>query len=269
MDERSAKTGTLEEVALAFLAALPPEVRKEQQLPLNRFVRWMGRERSLRELTPPNVAAFAESALASGITDGTRLLQPVRDFLAYAKKEGLTSSNLATHIKLPKASLKRGGQRAAAAPQILLTADGHQKLQEQIESLKAERPRLAEAIRLARADGDISENAPYHAAKDEQGHLEAKLRQLEATLTSATIFSAQPGKGPKAELGAAVVVVEEGSDRELRYRLVAPHEARPAEGRISVASPLGKSLVDRAPGELVEVAAPGGVIRYRLARVER
>ncbi|MSQ33252.1 MAG: transcription elongation factor GreA [Dehalococcoidia bacterium] len=269
MDERSLRTGTLENVALAFLAALPSELRKEQQLPLNRFIRWMGRERSLGELTPPNVAAFAESALASGITDGTRLLQPVRDFLVYAKKEGFTSTNLATHIKLPKASLKRGGRRAGAAPQILLTPEGHQKLQEQIEGLKAERPRMAEAIRLARADGDIKENVPYHAAKEQQGLIESKLRELEATLTAATIMSAQSGDGPRAALGAIVVVLEEGSDRELRYRLVAPYEARPAEGRISVDSPLGKSLVDRAPGELVEVAAPGGVIRYRLARVER
>ena len=269
MDERSAKTSTLEGAALAFLATLPAELRKEQQLPLNRFVRWMGRERSLRELTAPDVAAFAEGAIAAGVTDPTKLLQPIKDFLAYAKKEGLTSSNLAPHIKLSKPGTKRATRPGRPAPRIALTAEGHRKLQEEMESLKADRPRLAEAIRLARADGDISENAPCHAAKDHQGHMEARIRDLEATLTVATVMEATAGHGPKADLGATVVVVEEGSDRESRYLLVVPHEAKPTEGKLSVASPLGKSLVDHVPGELIEVAAPGGVTRYRLARVER
>ncbi|MBM3947364.1 MAG: transcription elongation factor GreA, partial [SAR202 cluster bacterium] len=249
------ETGTavnVEEATLAYLSTLPAEVRKEQQVPLNRFVRWMGRERALGEIRPPEVSGFAEGSLGTGVMDVARLLQPVKDFLTYAKKKGLTSTNLSVHIKFGRMPVKGPVRRPAveARSAITLTADGLRKMQEELESLKAERPRLAEAIRLARADGDISENAPYHAAKEHQGHVEARIRELEATLNVATVMGEPAGDGVKVDLGARVILEEEGSGREFTYLLVNPNEARPAEGRLSVASPLGRSLVNRAQDEV-------------------
>lgn len=270
MDERSNAPVTLETAVREYLSLLAAEARKEQQQQLSRFVRWMGGDQPLGALVAHDVAAFAESVLRAGANDPPRLLQPVKDFLAQARKQGHTASNLGVHIKLPKAPTRPAARLAReAAPGVLLTADGQRKLGEELEALKGQRPRLVDAIRLARADGDLKENAPYHAAREQQGQVEARIRELEATLATAEVLGAPRADSVKADLGATVLVVEEASGREFRYILVAPSEARPAEGRLSVASPLGKSLVERSQGEVVEVAAPAGVTRYRLARVER
>jgi len=196
-------------------------------------------------------------------------LEPVRAFLSYAKKQGLTASNLGVHLRLSKSTAKRKPQ-AAQRPvrRVELTAAGYRRLEEELEALRKERPRIALELRRAAADKDFRENAPLDAARERQGQIEARIRELEATLKAATIIDETPSKNEKASLGSTVVLRDLTHDESLRYTLVHPDEANPARAKISIASPLGKALIDRGEGDEVEVSASAGVIRYRIEKIE-
>jgi transcription elongation factor GreA len=128
---------------------------------------------------------------------------------------------------------------------------------------------VAEELRLAMADKDFRENAPLDAARERQGLLEARIRELEATLKQAVIIAdASLRSNARVGVGSAVLLRNLKSGVELRYVLVSPSEVNPAEGKISIASPVGKALIERSAGEEVEVAAPAGKIRFRIESVE-
>ncbi|MBI4302297.1 MAG: transcription elongation factor GreA [Chloroflexi bacterium] len=261
--QHSANT-TLYEVATRFLAQLPPEESQRSQQEVHKFVRWCGRERTVAGLTVAEVARYADDVVASG--NGKRL-EPVRAFLSYIKKERLTAINLAVHLRVRKPSTKTNlSLRGIPAKTISLTSEGYSALETELEALKRERPRIAEELRRAAADKDFRENAPLDAAREHQGQVEARIRELEATLKDAII--AQGGSEKKVALGAKIALRDLIHDEELRYTLVAPREADPMGGKISVASPLGKALLNQAEGEVVEVEAPVGTLRYHIEKVE-
>jgi transcription elongation factor GreA len=129
---------------------------------------------------------------------------------------------------------------------------------------------IAEALHLAMADKDFRENAPLDAARDQQAHLEARIRELEAILKRVEVME-EGGVAPdttRVQLGKVVVVHDIEAGEDLRFTLVHSHEANLALGKLSIASPLGKAVVERSTGDEVEVTAPGGVQRYRIAAVE-
>jgi len=259
---------SLAQAATQFLADLPPEEREKSQQEINKFVRWYGMERPLRELAAHEVANYAKSMEGSS-ANAMQRLEPVRAFLSYAKKEGLTQTNLAVHLRLKKGapkqvpSLKFKGREAAT-----LSHEGYRALQEELSTLKGERPKIAEEIRRAAADKDFRENFPLEAAKEHQGLIEARIRELEDILKSAMV-AAEQSDTAKVTLGCTVVLQDLSSATELRYTLVNPRETNPAKGKISVAAPMGKALLNRVKGEVVEVTAPAGTMRYSIERIER
>jgi len=138
-----------------------------------------------------------------------------------------------------------------------MTREGFSRLQQELEQLKREaRPRIIKAIAEARAHGDISENAEYHAAKERQGFIEGRIREIEAKLSQAEVLD-PPRHGDRITFGSTVVL--KGPDgNELRYQIVGSDEAEPATGRISVLSPIARTLIGREVGDEVKVQAPGG-----------
>jgi transcription elongation factor GreA len=260
---------TLWEAASRYLATLSAEVRQESQPEVHKFVRWYGGDRRVGELRGPDVAAYAET-FGSSSRDAGRRLEPVRSFLAFAKKAGLTPVNLSTHVRVRKGGPAPAPSGPAVAPrQVHLTAEGRAALEAELETLRARRPEVADELRRAMADKDFRENAPLDAARDAQAHLEGRIRELEATLSSAEIIESEVSQRLKAKLGSTLVLANLGSGTQVRYTLVGPDEASPAQGKISVVSPVGKALVDREAGEEVEVAAPAGRLRFRIERIER
>ena len=237
---------------------------------LFRFVNWYGPGRTLLGLNPPEIGAYAERMTGVGVSPQTTdHLQAVRRFLSYSRKKGLIERNLAQHVRIPKS---RG--RAATAPTndaqnvVELTAEGHSRLERQLEGLKAERAPLAQQIRQAAADRDVRENAPLEAAREQLGHVEARIRTIEETLKSAVIIDASSLKrAPTVRLGARVVIKEVSAGREMSCTLVDRTEASPLDGRISDVSPLGKVLVGSSVGQEVEAQAPRGKVRYRILKV--
>jgi len=257
---------TLAQAATHFLASLPPQEREECQQDLNKFVRWYGMERPLSELTAPEVASYAERMEGSSVNVLKRL-EPVKAFLSYARKEGLTKTNLSVHLRVKKGPLKQGSPRKGHTEAITLTPEGYQELEAELTALQRERPKIAEDIRRAAADKDFHENAPLDAAKDNQGMVEARIRELEAILRLAVVATEEVDTA-KVTLGSTVTLEDLSCSEELRYTLVNPSEASPIKGKLSIASPTGKALLGRGRGEVIEVAAPAGRLRYRIERIE-
>lgn len=150
-----------------------------------------------------------------------------------------------------------------------LTAKGAQRLREQLNKLKTvDRPRVIEAIAEARAHGDLSENAEYHAAREQQGFIEGRINTLESVLAKAQIIDVTDIKaGGKIVFGATVDLLNMSTDKEVTYQIVGEEEADIDAGLISISSPIARALIGREEGEQVNVNAPGGVVEYEILEV--
>jgi transcription elongation factor GreA len=143
-------------------------------------------------------------------------------------------------------------------------------LREELKQLKSvERPRIVEAIATARAHGDLKENAEYHAAKDQQGMAEARIRDIEAKLSNAQIIDVTrlPASG-RIVFGATVQIVEDSEGTEASYRIVGEDEADIKAGLMSITSPIARALIGKEEGDIVEVQTPGGTRSYEILKVE-
>jgi transcription elongation factor GreA len=156
----------------------------------------------------------------------------------------------------------------ATAEKVPMLAEGHRKLTDQVRHLKTvERPEVVQAIEDARAHGDLSENAEYHAAKERQGQIEATIADIEDQLSRATVIDPTTLSGDKVVFGATVTLLDE-DEKKVRYQLVGQVEADAKDGRISFNSPLGRALIGRQVGEEVEVSTPSGDRYYEIKKVE-
>jgi len=150
-----------------------------------------------------------------------------------------------------------------------MTAEGYRTLDDQLKQLKSvERPSVIAAISEARAHGDLSENAEYHAAKERQGWIEGQIAEIEDKISRAQVIDVSKLSGDQVKFGATVTVIDEDTDEKSRYQIVGEHEADVKAGRISVASPIARALISKAVGDTVEVNTPGGVKAYEIAKVE-
>jgi transcription elongation factor GreA len=148
-----------------------------------------------------------------------------------------------------------------------MLAEGFAYLQQQLKHLKeVERPENVEAIEEARAHGDLSENAEYHAAKERQGQIEAQIAEIEDKLARAHVIDPKTLSGEKVVFGATVDLLDE-EDRKIIYQVVGEVEADAKRGRISYNSPLGRALIGRRVTEEVEVVTPGGDRSYLIEKV--
>ncbi|MEP6983302.1 MAG: transcription elongation factor GreA [Sphingomicrobium sp.] len=156
---------------------------------------------------------------------------------------------------------------ATSAEKVPMLAEGHRKLNDDLKRLKSERPDIVEAIEAARAHGDLSENAEYHAAKERQGQIEATIADLEDQLSRALVIDPTTLSGNKVVFGATVTLTDEDK-KKVRYQLVGQVEADANQGRISFNSPLGRALIGRQKGEDVEVSTPSGDRYYEIKKIE-
>jgi transcription elongation factor GreA len=155
----------------------------------------------------------------------------------------------------------------ATVEKLPMLASGHDMLMNQLRELKAERPTIVEAIEVARAHGDLSENAEYHAAKERQGQVEATISDLEDKLSRAHIIDPSTLSGDKIVFGATVTLLDE-DDKPVRYQIVGQAEADAKAGMISYNSPLGRALIGRTVGEEIEVIVPSGEKFYLVEKIE-
>jgi transcription elongation factor GreA len=148
---------------------------------------------------------------------------------------------------------------------VPMTPSGYAGLEAELKRLTAEeRPRIIQAISDARTHGDLSENAEYHAAKEQQSHNEGRIAELEDKLSRAEVIDVTKLSGDTVKFGAQVKLVDEDTEEEKVYRIVGDVEADVKEGRVSISSPIARALIGKSVGETVEVAAPGGARSYEI-----
>ncbi len=149
-----------------------------------------------------------------------------------------------------------------------MTVDGERLLREELSELKSvKRPKISEAIKEAREKGDLKENAEYHAAREQQSFLEGRIKDIEGKLSNAQIIDiTRMPKSEKVIFGTTVIVAE--NDKEITYKIVGEDEADLKKGKISVTSPISRSLVGKSEGDLVTIKTPSGEINYEIIEVK-
>lgn len=150
---------------------------------------------------------------------------------------------------------------------VPMTPAGAEKMKSELGRLKEERPKISREIGVARDHGDLSENAEYHAAKERQGMVEARIKDLEDKLSRAEVIDPTKMSGDRVRFGATVTVTNLDTDEEATYQIVGADEADINSGTISVSAPLARALIGKSPGDAVTVNLPGGTRNYEIAEV--
>ena len=237
---------------------------------LGRFVAWCGRDRAVEQLSPSEVADYAQH-IGLGGADSAQRLGPVKMFLTYLKQEGWTETSLASHLRVPRGRRLAGGgangsgiangDNSSGGTQ--LSQAGYDRMVSQLDVLREERVSIVADIKRAMEDKDFRENAPLDAAKERQGIIESKIRELETSLVSAKILVNQSvARQEKAAVGTKVKLKDVASGKRLAYTLVDVFEADAGAGKISTTSPVGMGLMNKAVGDEVFIDVPRGKLHY-------
>ena len=151
---------------------------------------------------------------------------------------------------------------------VPMTAGGHAALEAELKRrVSEERPRIIQAIADARTHGDLSENAEYHAAKEQQSHNEGRIAEIEDKLSRAEVIDVSKLSGDTVKFGAQVKLVDEDTEEEKVYRIVGDVEADVKQGQVSISSPIARAMIGRSVGDTIEVTAPGGARSYEILEI--
>jgi len=152
---------------------------------------------------------------------------------------------------------------------VPMTQGGYDALLSELKRRQGEeRPEIVAAISEARAHGDLSENAEYHAAKEQQSLNEGRIKELEDVTTRAEIIDVSQMTGPTVKFGATLQLIDEDTDEEKHYQIVGDQESDISSGKISISSPISRALIGKEEGDSIEVAAPGGARTYEIVKVQ-
>src|ERR1700716_3163201 len=151
---------------------------------------------------------------------------------------------------------------------IPMTAAGYSTLENELKHRQqVERPRIIQQITDARTHGDLSENAEYHAAKEQQSHNEGRIAELEDKLARAEVIDVSRLSGDTVKFGATVTLIDEDTEKEIKYQIVGESEADVKSGKVSVTSPIARALITKKVGDTVEVNTPGGGKSYEIKKI--
>jgi transcription elongation factor GreA len=257
---------TLGQALAEYLQSLKPELRRAHEPQVRRFVEYHAENTLLSSLTGSHVERYAEQQISTSDPSAGERVQALKAWFQYLKKKEYTEANLGVHIRARRVQAVRasGSSRQDDGP-VEMTRSGFEALQEELQALEQQRDDLRRAVEAARSDGDLRENAPYHAAREALALVDNRYRQIEESLRRASIVDR--AGSDRASVGSTVKVVNLDDERTFEYRLVSPREANAAERKISVESPVGKELLGRAPGDVVTVTTPRGDVRFRVESV--
>ena len=237
---------------------------------LNKFVKHFQGDTNLNAITPAQIGDYAEQAgrnsLSEEVVEG---LQSVRKFLAFAFKEEKTTVNLSTHFRVrkTKTASNSGSRRSAKKDEQEITQECHDQLTKEKTQLESNRVNISNAIQTAAEDGDVRENAPLEAAREQQGREEARIKEIEAMLRSSIIVDTS-GRGTKViRVGTTFTVEDIDKKKKTKYTLVSPSEANPSEGKVSDASPLGRAILGKKAGQKATANTPRGKTNYKITSI--
>ena len=197
------------------------------------------------------------------------LRRPSRHFVLEkaASKEGVTVEMTQLLSGMGETKRRRKDIRMATMEKVPMLAEGYELLMTDLKALREERPLIVDAIEEARAHGDLSENAEYHAAKERQGQVEAQIAELEDKVSRAQIIDPTTLSGDKVIFGATVTLLDE-DDKPIKYQIVGQTEADASKGRISYSSPMARAMIGKQVEEEIEVTVPSGDKFYLVEKIE-
>jgi transcription elongation factor GreA len=266
-------TTSINDAARQFANSLPPAKHRDSREAL-RFAEWFCEgtpERPATDLRPSNLEEYVEKKIGSAADASTRA-DSLKSFLAYMHKQKIVPERLVSHVRVRRQGVRARAGSTTAVPEqpqeVRMTTAGKAALEAELEELLEQRPKIALELREARSDGDFRENAPLDAAREAQGQLEARIRELEGMLRHAVLVESDDQAGAGARIGSKVKIVNVATNATSEYQLVTAAEARPGTGRLSVESPVGAAVLGKRVGDEVLVTAPSGVIRFRVDGIE-
>ncbi len=264
---------TLAEALDQYLTSLKNEQRRTQEQYIRHFVKSTGEEKVLTYLTGSRVELYAEREIKSSDPNAQERVQALKSWFQFLKKREYTAANFGIHIRVRKvagravANANRGALRVEEQP-IEMTSDGIDQLKIDLGRLQEEREETVHAVEIARSDGDLRENAPYHAARERLAFIDSKIKSITETLKRAVVVERAAGE-ERSTVGSTVAVTMVAEGKTQSYQLVGAREADARQNRISVESPVGRQLLGRMAGETVMVELPNGKqIEYRVDDVK-
>lgn len=258
---------TLSEAFQVYVQQMPEDAKQDAQPEIAKFVRWLGGDRLIDSISASEVGEYSEMQTARSSSTGAQLrLATVKAFLSFLKKTGSIETNLAQHLRVRKSRSASSSANAirVAQQRVRLTKAGFDQMTKQLAQLNEQRQALAIDIQKAAADGDVRENAPLEAARENQGMVMAKIRDLEGTLKLAVVIDGSRANDDTVRIGSRVDITEIHSSKTFSYQLVEPNESSPLSGKISIASPVGAAILGQTVGAEVSVSTPRGEQLYRI-----
>ena len=255
------------QIAAQYLGRLQAGQRELAASEINRFVRHVGPNRPVTQITKLEVERY-QQFLADTAGDSATRVEALKTFLSDLKTKKLTETNLGAGLRVRR----RGGSsqaRREEAAVVELTREGLDLLHAELQRLETEvAPAVRDDLAAAYQDRDFRENAPYDEAKRRMGEVQGQIDRIKGQIKAARVVERETSN-ERAGLGSKVVLRDLQYDEELDYTLVGPGEVDTRNRRISIQSPVGSALKDRNVGDTVEVDIPSGKARYRIERIER
>lgn len=261
---------TVQDAITEYVITIPDEKKRSIHPELTKFARWIGAGNRLDSLRPSDISPYSETFGASASETNKQRVAAVKDFLNYVKKKGYIDVSLAPHIRVRKPTINaaRSGAMRRRNSEVQITQQGYDEMVNRLDVLRVETIRLAEEIERAAASGDVRENSPLEAARENQGMVQAQINRLESTLKVATIIDESERKASDhVQIGSWVRLSKSGTDMTVDYQVVAANEANPLRNKISDISPVGSAILGCKLGDVVTVKAPGGEQEYTVASI--
>lgn len=258
---------SLSEAFQVYVQQMPEDAKLAAQPEIAKFARWLGPDRTIGSISASEIGEYSEMQTSrSTSTDAQERLATVKLFLTFLKKSGAIDTNLAQHLRVRKSRIATTRTRSAriAQQQVRLTKAGYDQMNRQLAQLQEQKLSLTHDIQLAAADGDVRENAPLEAARENQGMVMAKIRDIEGTLKMAVVIDGRRTDGENVHIGSRVEITEIKTSKRFQYQLVEPNESSPLAGKISIVSPVGSAILGQAVGAEVSVVTPRGEQIYRI-----
>ena len=237
---------------------------------VQRFVQWLGEDQLVSGVVASEVARFSEEYRSNASEAKKKKAQHVKDFLNYFKKRGYAADSLSSHIRVrPRPN---SGQRTVVArrrqTEVQITQQGFDEMQRQLKDLQQETLRLADEIQRAAASGDVRENAPLEAARENQGMVQAQIRRIESTLKFAQIIDeTERQASEEVQIGSFVKLLKTDDNRTMDYQIVSANEANPLQNKISDISPVGNAVLGKKRDAEVKVQTPRGAQHYKIVSI--
>lgn len=251
-----------------FTAILKPAQRGTPEGYVRKFIEHLGEAFPIADLTSARVEGFVEAQIRPSDPAAQDRVVALKAYFAFLKKQGYVEQNFGNSVRVRKAPGRSGAAAVRLEEQrIEMTPEGIQGLRDELDRLNITERTIIEQISIAREDKDFRENAPLDAAREALAFNQQRRRQIEGTLKRAV--AVENAGEDRSTVGSVVVVRRLDNDVSFEYRLVGAREANAGDRKISVESPVGRELLGRRAGDEVSVAAPSGVIQFRVEAIRQ